>query len=201
MLPNLICYLNLTDTWRFFSCFLAEEHSYSIMIDYRVRLTNLIIIPPGQKHRIYDHPEDPVWLFGLCIEMGQCSQEPYFSTAFPQGKISLRPELSFSLRAELRRMLYEQSHESPGRILRIKGIGYQILAELMRQPHSASMAGMTSSSLLKLRVHEYIAQLESTFFEQTHIDAIAHQLGMSRRRLRCCFEKLQVTPGLNMLCS
>jgi AraC family L-rhamnose operon regulatory protein RhaS len=152
---------------------------------------DVLIVPPGCQHTIHDNPAQPLWLFGVCVSPVVWKHESHFLVDLGMGKRSLTLEISARFRADLRRILYEQTHPGPGSQLRISGIAQQLLAELIRIPVEHAQHGTTSqTSNLKQIVTNYAQQLELTFFEPATIDQVANQLGMSRRRFTSLFREV-----------
>jgi len=93
--------------------------------------------------------------------------------------------LSLQVRAEVRRLLFEQTCRRPGHAGMIVGLTLQLLALLARsRSHGPAVIPVDSraNSTLRESVEAYVSELNRRFFEPAKINVIAKQLGMSRRR-------------------
>lgn len=153
------------------------------------RRDDILIVPAGRIHVIEDDPAEPLALYGICIAPHVCRHEPALIENLPAGRLSASKLLAARVRADLRQLLFEQTQMRPGRCTLSLGLTLQLLARLARSfldadsPHAA--ADSTGSDH-RQAVARYVADLSHRFFEDSDLDHVAAELGMSRR----CFTQL-----------
>jgi AraC family L-rhamnose operon regulatory protein RhaS len=103
--------------------------------------------------------------------------------------------LSLQVRAEVRRLLFEQTCCRPGFAGVLVGVALQLLALLARSRSHLPATGSPDSGVSGLRqtVETYITQLDRKFYETARIDSVAKQLGMCRRRFTELFREITGT--------
>jgi AraC-like DNA-binding protein len=100
------------------------------------------------------------------------------------------------VRADLRRLLFEQTLARPGGRLLVVGLTLQLLAAIVQRgggtaPARATPAGAPAS--YRQAVERYVADLPHHFFEATDLDHAVAELGMSRRRFTQLFRQVTGT--------
>jgi transcriptional regulator GlxA family with amidase domain len=96
------------------------------------------------------------------------------------------------VRADLRRLLFEQTLGRPGGRAWAVGQTLQLLVLLARArlgAHAPASAGRPPAAGLREAVGRYLAELPDRFFEPTDLDRVAADLGMSRRRFTQLFRE------------
>jgi len=154
------------------------------------RTGDVVVVPVESVHRILDDPGRPLSLLGVRIEPAVWDAVPEFVPQLPAGRLPRDAVVSARVRAEVRRLLVEQTGRQPGRPGMMVGHALQLLAGLartrsLRDQGDGSPAG--SRSDLRGAVEAYVADLGHRFFESARLDGVARQLGMSRRRFTSLF--------------
>ena len=150
---------------------------------------DVVAVPPGTPHRIADRPGEPLSLYGLCVAAECWRHDAGLLAGLPTGRLAVRPAAAARVRADLRRVLFEQVRGGPGSGTLILGVTLQLLAVLVRaaQAEPIEPAGDRGH---RRAVERYIAELPDRFFEPTRLDRIAAELGMSRRCFTGLFREL-----------
>jgi AraC family L-rhamnose operon regulatory protein RhaS len=151
---------------------------------------DIVVVPIGRKHRIEDEDSAPLALYGICVAPEVWRHEPTLPDHLPGGPLPVNQLLAAQVRADLRRLLFEQTLGRPGSRALTLGLALQLLALLAQHspgagPSAATPAGGPSSGH-RQAVARYLAELPHRFFEVTDLDRTAEELGMSRR----CFTHL-----------
>jgi AraC family L-rhamnose operon regulatory protein RhaS len=158
---------------------------------------DIVVVPPGRRHRIADDPATPLALYGICLGPQVWQHEPTLLDYLPAGRLPVSKPLAAQVRADLRRLLFEQTQAHPGSSSLVLGLALQLLAGLV-QTHRDMAPGQASSLCPSSSGHQqavarYLAELPNRFFEVTDLDQTAAELGMSRRRFTHLFRKASGT--------
>ena len=159
--------------------FLIEGRSYP------GRDGDVVVIPTGQVHRIEDDPIAPLSLYGICVATEVWRHEPDLLDPVLAGKLPMGTSTGLQVRADLRRVLYEQTFARAGSVTSILGLTLQLLALLAR-----SASAQAEAPGHREAVERYAAELGRTFFEPTDLDGVAQGLDMSRRRFTQLFREV-----------
>jgi len=156
------------------------------------RHDDILIVPTGRVHVIEDDPAEPLALYGICIAPHVWRHEPELLEHLPPGRLPASKLLAPRVRADLRQLLFEQTSGRPGRGTLTLGLALQLLVRLARsvqdsQPPASVVNSMVSDH--RQAVARYIADLSHRFFEDTDLDHVAAELGMSRRRFTHLFRQ------------
>jgi AraC-like DNA-binding protein/quercetin dioxygenase-like cupin family protein len=155
------------------------------------RHDDILIVPSGRVHVIEDDPAEPLALYGICIAPQVWRHEPALFEHLPAGRLAASKLLAAQVRADLRQLLFEQTLGRPGRCTLSLGLALQLLVRLARSFQDAEQPSAAGSSVLDHRqaVARYVADLSHRFFEDTDLDHVAAELGMSRRRFTHLFRQ------------
>jgi AraC-like DNA-binding protein/mannose-6-phosphate isomerase-like protein (cupin superfamily) len=159
---------------------------------YPARHGDILIVPVGRVHVIEDDPAEPLALYGICIAPEVWRHEPTLLDHLPSGRLPASKLLAARVRADLRQLLFEQTLARPGRCTLSLGLALQLVARLARSfldADSSSSASGPSNSDHRQAVARYVADLSHRFFEDTDLDHVAAELGMSRRRFTHLFRQ------------
>lgn len=152
--------------------------------------TDDVVVPMAQTHRLEDNPASPLELYGICVAPHVWRHEPALLERLPAGRLPISALLAKQVRADLRRLLFEQTLARTGGSTLILGLTLQLLAVLARGPGrtSARTAWVQAPAAgHQQTVQRYAAELPRRFLEATDLDHAAAQLGMSRRRFTQLF--------------
>jgi AraC family L-rhamnose operon regulatory protein RhaS len=152
------------------------------------RRDDLVVVPAGQVHRIEDDPSAPLELYGICVAPQVLRPEPELLGRLDGGRLPLGKPLAARVRADLRRLLFEQTRALPGSRLVILGLTQQLLGLLARS-HPGAAPLDAGASWRQRAVERYLAELPHRFFEPSNLDQAAAELGMSRRRFTALFRQ------------
>lgn len=150
---------------------------------------DVVAVPPGTAHRIADRPGDPLGLYGVCVAPDVWRHDPELVRRLPTGRLPVRPAVAERVRADLRRVLYEQTRAARASGTVVLGVTLQLLAALVRAAEADSSA-VPAGRDHRQAVERYLAELPDRFFEPTSLDQVAGELGMSRRRFTGLFREL-----------
>lgn len=157
---------------------------------YPAHRGDILIVPAGKVHLIEDDPAEPLALYGICIAPEVWRHEPALMRHLPAGRLTASRLLAARVRADLRQLLFEQTQARPGRCTLSLGLALQLLARLARSFLDAApqcSAPVSTAWEHRQAVKRYIADLSHRFFEDTDLDHVAAELGMSRRRFTHLF--------------
>jgi AraC family L-rhamnose operon regulatory protein RhaS len=154
---------------------------------------DVVVVPAGRTHRLEDDPVKPLELYGICVAPRVWQAEPALLEDLAAGPLPVSALLAAQVRADLRRLLYEQTLGRPGSRAWVVGQTLQLLVALVRSGPGAAAppparAGVVSSGH-RQAVSRYVAELPHRFFEATDLDQTAADLGMSRRRFTHLFRE------------
>jgi AraC family L-rhamnose operon regulatory protein RhaS len=157
------------------------------------RTGDVVVIPPRQVHHIEDNPTAPLALYGICVAPEVWRHEPSLLDHLPAGLLPTSALLASQVRADLRRLLFEQTLDRPGSRVLILGLTLQLLVLLARGLSGTAPATPAPLDLAsaghRRAVQSYVAELPRRFYEATDLDHAAAQLGMSRRRFTHLFRE------------
>lgn len=144
---------------------------------------DVVLVPPGERHHIEDDGTRPLSLYALCVA------DVEIATRFSLRHFAA-PAWSAEFRALIRQLLHEQTLTRPGHELLLRGLALQALGLVMRAasgPRETAAPRPDDSTLASARVAAYLREMERTFFHVQNLDAVAAQLGLSRRRFTQLF--------------
>jgi AraC-like DNA-binding protein/mannose-6-phosphate isomerase-like protein (cupin superfamily) len=182
----------------FLELFYVLEGSGSFLIAGRTcpcRRGDLVAVPPGMTHRIVDEPARPLAVYGIAVAPHVWRGEPDLCDRLPADRLPVGGLLAAKVRADLKRLLFEQTHARPGSRTLVLGLTLQLLALLARTVVVAESARRSGAAPTPCRqaVERYAAELPHRFLEATDLDAAAAELGMSRRRFTQLFREITGT--------
>jgi AraC-like DNA-binding protein len=161
---------------------------------YACREGDVVVVPARTVHRLEDDPKAPLALYGICVGAEVLRPEPALLDPLPAGLLPVSTVLAAQLRADLRRLLYEQTLARTGGKAWIVGRTLQLLAALAQagagQGTGPAAPGDGAGPDHRHRVLRYVAELPHRFFEATDLDETAARLGMSRRRFTQLFREV-----------
>jgi AraC family L-rhamnose operon regulatory protein RhaS len=151
---------------------------------------DVVVVPVGCRHRIADDPARPLQLYGICVAPDVWRAEPELPRHLGTGPLPVPPLVRAQVRADLRRLLYEQTLARPGGRAWAVGQTLLLLVLLARaRPGAQEPAPGRAAAGLRESVGRYLAELPDHFFEPTDLDRVAAELGMSRRRFTQLFRE------------
>jgi AraC family L-rhamnose operon regulatory protein RhaS len=151
---------------------------------------DLVAVPALCVHHIADDPAAPLALYGVCVAPRVWAAEPGLLDRLPVGRLTVGRALADRVRADLRRLLYEQTLARPGGRVIALGLTLELLARLSRTARPAGPHGRTGPDAYQRAVQRYVADLPHRFFEATDLDRAAADVGMSRRRFTQLFRQI-----------
>lgn len=154
---------------------------------------DVVVVPTGATHRITDDPAGPMTLYGVGVAPAVFAVEPDVA-ALPPGRLPLNDLAVPQVRADLRRMLFEQTLARPGFRAVLVGLTLQFLGALVRgKLGPAAKPTPVSDTTHLAAVAGYVAALPQRFYEPATLDETAAGLGMSRRRFTQLFRDVTGT--------
>ncbi|MBI1375271.1 MAG: helix-turn-helix domain-containing protein [Phycisphaera sp.] len=173
---------------------------------------DVVIVPIGRTNRVEDAPRAAMSLYAMCVRPGVwATADAALGERMPCGTVTPGDSAGGRLRDLLRRMLYVQSTDTPGRRAHLAGLALQTLALIeqlgvrgaKRQATGAARDAITTAGTPTPKndpddaMRRYIDELEHRFYESTSLDAEAERLGMSRRRFTELFKRHAGATWLN----
>jgi AraC-like DNA-binding protein len=184
-----------TMPWRthdFIKVVFAMSGSGRVLIrdtEYRFRSHDVIVVPAGNKNRIIDDPGSAASLYVLCLDTELLRFDPTIDDRVPHGRLRTSVHFASQVQGRLRRLLFEQTQDTPSTPLTMVGDGIQLLSLLIKQPCDSQSSGAAATPE-RDEVLAYIEHLQTHFFEATTIDEAANQVGLPRRRFTAMFKEL-----------
>lgn len=154
---------------------------------------DLVVVPPGRRHVIRDDPAEPLSLYAVCVTGSVVRHEPELFDKLPLGRVRVGQSLAGEIRANFRRLLFEQTRQQSFGPTLMVGLTLQLLASVARQSAAETRPALTAHEQLATRrasVERYAASLTHRFFERATLDDAAAELGMSRRRFTTLFAEV-----------
>ena len=186
---------DFTMPWRthdFVKVVFAMSGSGCVLIgnmEFRFRSRDVIVVPAGNMNRIIDDPGSAASLYVFCLDTGLLRFDPTINNRIPLGRLRTSIHFASQVQSRLRRLLFEQTQNTPATPLTMVGDAIQLLSLLIKQPCATELSG-ASASRERDEVCAYIEHLKTHFYEATTIDAAANQLGLHRRRFTDTFKEL-----------
>jgi AraC family L-rhamnose operon regulatory protein RhaS len=153
---------------------------------------DVVVVPVGRPHRLEDDPAKPLVLYGICIAPRVWQAEATLLDRFSAGPLPVSALVAAQVRADLRRLLYEQTFARLGSQAWIVGQTLELLVVLARSSQgTGSRRARPTEAVSEHRqtVDRYLAELPHRFFEATDLDQTTAELGMSRRRFTQLFRE------------
>jgi AraC family L-rhamnose operon regulatory protein RhaS len=163
---------------------------------------DVVVVPVGCTHRLHDDPDRPLRLYAICVAPSVWRPEPSLLKDLGAGPLPVPAVVRDQVRADLRRLLYEQTLDRPGSRAWVVSQALQLLVVLARgRLGAAARPGEAAGAPSECRraVSRYVAELPHRFFEATDLDKTAADLGMSRRRFTQLFREATGTSWSNHL--
>ena len=159
---------------------------------------NVLVVPPGLRHRLEDASGHPMSLYVLSIQPQVYEVAAFDPDLLPVGLLELSPATSTKVEGHLRRLLFEQTLNQPQSGALVVSLALRLLSDLLRVGHpsfaSDEPGKRRGDSLGRMRA--YVDDLQDHFFEATNLDEAAMCLGISRRRFTQLFRKVTGTSWL-----
>ncbi|HEY1378609.1 MAG TPA: AraC family transcriptional regulator [Gemmataceae bacterium] len=177
----------------FLELFYVLSGAGAFHVDGRVhpcRAGDLVAVPAGRDHHIADDPAAPLALYGICVAPAVWRAEPELLAALPAGRLSVGRPLAARVRADLRRLLFEQTLARPGGRVLALGLTLHLLGLIARAARPAGPGHRSGPAVYRAAIERYVADLPHRFFEATDLDRAAGELGMSRRRFTQLFRQV-----------
>ncbi len=163
---------------------------------------DLVVVPAGLRHRIIDHPRQPISLYGLGIASKLLRCVPDACASLPRGVLHADQLGPLRLEQRMRRLLY--AHNQPEALYRLVSVAAAL--DLVAQvslaliPASADSPPHDATKLNDLMdedaeaqeprdpmLESYLLWLQHNFFEAQTLDDAARACGMSRRCFTSAF--------------
>ena len=144
----------------------------------------VVLVPRRKPHTLADTPGRPLTLLAVCFAPWALDRlTPPLETPMRAADESL---VGSSLRAVMRRMLYEQTRQPGGYELMLRGLLQQAVATLLRNADTPPRpeAGSAADA-----VDRFVRRLERDFIHAGDLDTAARQAGVSRRRFTELFRR------------
>ncbi len=160
---------------------------------------DVVLVPIGQSHLLEDSTQQPMSLYVVFIEPEVFTGATDLTEQLPNGRLAQNRMFGGQVRAIVRRLLFEQTLKRPGCAAMMTGLSLELLAMLVRSARRDFLSAKTSApddQECRANVEAYVRDLERTFFENTTLDRVSEQLGMSRRRFTQLFREITNTSWL-----
>lgn len=154
----------------------------------------LLIVPENILHRFEDHPSEPLALVLLCADRHFMKRLP--TALVPRAAFLQSRQLAHEARDILRRLLAEQSLDTPATPLMMTGLATQLFALLQRH---RSISPPPHRTPAQARMAEYVRDLDHSFHRTQNLNTAAQTMGMSRRYFSQLFRQYTGTSWLRYL--
>ncbi len=146
-----------------------------------------VLVPAQMPHRIVDDPRHPISLYGLALDPHRLAPCAGLDAMLPVGKLSQQRVSLLDIERRLRRLLYLVSQNRPATTLSAIAGAMELFAQLALASGtygdtSAATQQTRDNSIRRDAIDEYLAWLDSNFFEPLCVDDAARACGMSRRK-------------------
>lgn len=155
-----------------------------------------VVVPANLQHRIIDHPNHPISLYGLAVDPKRVSYFSEIEPMIPCGRLSQQRAQQLNIEGRLRRLLYLVAQANPAFQLSAVAAAIDTFAQLAmaEQPnrsfsspvskaHTEEYAGVPDA------IDEYLLWLHSNFFERLSVNRAARSCRMSRRKFTADFRE------------
>lgn len=158
---------------------------------------DLIAVPPGLRHRIVDHPRQPISLYGLGIAPRVLTCVPTVAAFLPSGVLPASELSLLHLKRRMRRLLFTHARRDPPHQLATVAAALDLVAEvtLARQnfrhaePQPASLPASSEPGEADLLLESYLAWLDGHFYEPQSLAQAASACGLARRSFTTAFRR------------
>lgn len=160
---------------------------------------DLVVLPPGMRHRIVDHPRQPISLYGLGIAQRWLASVPGSVGAIPEGIVPADTLGPLRLEHRMRRLLYTHGRGDPASRMAALAASLDLLSQVMlatgppadrrRLAGSADLSreGAAAVGEADPMLESYLVWLQHNFFESQSLDDAVLACGMSRRSFTTAF--------------
>jgi AraC-like DNA-binding protein len=145
---------------------------------------DVIIAVPRTLHRFED--KDPLTLYGLEIASELLPPDNEANQRLAVGLPLRDPQLARSMRTSLRRLLHEQQQPRAGSAAFSVGVALQLVATIVKTVRNDQLPMADPDTV----VQQFVNELRGRFFEPWALDAVADDLGVSRRHFTRLFRKI-----------
>jgi len=149
---------------------------------------DVIVVPPGLRHRVVDAPDAPSRLYVACVSLRLLSFDRGVAERF-EFVVLNDPHLTTRVAVTMRRMVYRQQTGDAGISLSMVSDAMRLIETVLDpRPNRRKKVtrGLTPD---QESMRRYVHFLEDHFFEASTIDAAAAELGMSRRHFTKLFSQ------------
>lgn len=165
---------------------------------------DLVVVPAGLRHRVIDHPRQPISLYGLGIAGKLLRCVPEAGLSLPSGVLRADQLGPLRLEQRMRRLLYAHAQSEPVYRLAAVAAALDLVAQAALAPVSSAHRPLAPSHGEPLgewssepaqashdppdpMLESYLAWLQHSFFEPQTLDDAARACGMSRRGFTAAF--------------
>ncbi|MEO1526440.1 MAG: AraC family transcriptional regulator [Planctomycetota bacterium] len=150
---------------------------------------SLIVVQPETTNRIIDAPDAASSLYVCCIDVNLFAFDKALLKQIPEGLVTADEHFSNRVGNQLRRMRHAQSNAGSLASLSLVASAMRLVEWVLHQsPQNGTRNAPPGDE--QQRIRNYVASLETEFFEATTIDDAAIRLGMSRRSFTKWFQEI-----------
>ncbi|MEM6673049.1 MAG: AraC family transcriptional regulator [Planctomycetota bacterium] len=161
-----------------------------------------LVVPIGQSHEICDSDGDPLSLYVVSVRPRVLETACFDPSVLPTGVLHLDEHAAEKVERSMRRLLFEQTLETPATGAQMVALALRLLVDLARigELNGESTNGKAPRAIRGAdsveRMRAYVEDLSENFFEATNLDSAASTLGLSRRRFTQLFREVTGTSWL-----
>lgn len=158
----------------------------------------VIVVPPGFKNRIEDHPNAAPSLYICCVDQETWNFDRSISKQVIQSTHHRNLYFTHRIASAMRRMIHQQPIDHAIRPITMVAEALKIL-ELLIQHHQQAKTNRRQDETDLEIIEQYISNLPSRFFEEQSIDHACENLGIARRTFTKHFQKVTGSTWLNYI--
>ncbi len=157
---------------------------------------DVILIMPGTRNRIQDHPASAASLYVCCIDESLLRFDPRLMTHLESRFFHRDGHFANRVASILRRMVHTQDVDAPYRSVAMVGDAMNLIHAICQRSEK-TIRNEKDVADERLAVRRYVDALPSQFFDETSIDTAANQLGIPRRSFTKLFTEITGETWLN----
>jgi len=157
--------------------------------EYSFVAGDVIVVPPGTRNRIVDDPVCAASLYICCVARGALQFDLSLIKRLPCRVLPRESGFANRVESAVRRMVYTQQSRTLTRPISMVIDALKLIQIISEKLSEAQEMGKGTTDYRRI-VQQYVDSLPNRFFEETSIDAAAHQLNIPRRTFTKVFAEL-----------
>lgn len=150
---------------------------------------DVIVVAPGTRNRIDDDPSSASSLYVCCIARSLLSFDGNLIRQLSSDVYRGDGHFTNRVASLLRRMVHAQELETPTRAISLVADAMKLVQAICQRTEKMRPSEIDVADE-RIAIERYVGNLPTQFFEESTIDAAAHQLGVSRRNFTKLFSEI-----------